>query len=176
IGYYDTGGYVCDVYVIDTLAYVADYDAGLRIINVSDPSNPVEIGFYDTNGVAYKIHINDLFVYVADYFGGLCIIKYPMDGSGIEDKQLPKNVSTNNYYIKYNLSTIDVYFGLKERGELNLDIYDKMGRQLNVINNGIVESGYTRISINKNDYPAGEYFIKGRMGDTEISTKIMIMK
>ncbi len=175
-GFYDTGDEAYGVFVMDSFAYVANDDTGIRIINVSNPANPVEIGFYDTGSNAIGVFVIDSFAYVADADGGLYIIKFPMDGSGIKGNKSPNKVSINNYLIKYNNTTIDIYFGLKERGELILDIYDKMGRKLNTLNNSIVESGYTKISINKNDYPTGEYFIKGRMGDTEINTKIMIIK
>jgi hypothetical protein len=42
---------VVDVAVSGSYAYVADGYGGLRIINVSNPSNPTEVGFYDTPGV-----------------------------------------------------------------------------------------------------------------------------
>ena len=175
-GFYDTGGFAYGVFVIDTIAYVADMQAGLRIINVSDHSLPVEIGFYDMGGSAYGVYVIDTIAYVADRYAGLYIIKVPMSGSGIEDNKLPDKVFNNNYYIRYNITTIDIYFGLKERGKLILDIYDKIGRKLKTLYNSIVEDGYTKISINKLDYITGEYFIKGKMGETEINTKIMIIK
>ncbi|MCK4523706.1 hypothetical protein KAU15_02160, partial [candidate division WOR-3 bacterium] len=176
MGFYDTGGDARGVFVMDSFAYVADDYEGLRIINVLDPVAPVETGFYDTGDRAYGVLVMDSFAYVADYGEGLYIIKYPMDGSGIASNKLPNKVSNNNYHIKYNNVTIDMYFGLKERGELILNLYDKSGRKLNTISNNIVESGYTKISINKNDYPTGEYFVKGKMGEIEISFKILIIK
>ena len=39
-----------DVEVVGSLAYVADGNAGLQILDVSDPTAPREIGFYDTPG------------------------------------------------------------------------------------------------------------------------------
>ncbi|MCK4523525.1 hypothetical protein KAU15_01235, partial [candidate division WOR-3 bacterium] len=175
-GFYDTDGAAYDVYIVDTIVYIADDYDGLRIINVSNPAAPIETGFYDTDNHAWGLYVVDSFIYVADYDAGLYIIKYPMGSSGIADNKYTSSILINNYHIKYNISTIDIYFGLKERGELILNIYDKMGRQLKTINNSIVESGYTRISINKSDYPTGEYFIKGKMGNTEINSKIMIIK
>ncbi len=41
-------GIVKDVVVVGNYAYVADGNAGLRIIDVSLPSAPIEVGFYDT--------------------------------------------------------------------------------------------------------------------------------
>ncbi|MCK4545009.1 T9SS type A sorting domain-containing protein, partial [candidate division WOR-3 bacterium] len=70
----DTGGNARGVYVKDTIAYVADGNDGLRLINVSDPSNPTEIGFYDTWDIAFSVYVKDSVAYVADYGAGLRII------------------------------------------------------------------------------------------------------
>jgi len=63
-----------DIYAKDSLVYVADGESGLRIINASDPANPLEIGFHDTGGNSYSIHVVDSLAYVADHSDGLRII------------------------------------------------------------------------------------------------------
>ena len=45
---------------------VADEFAGLRVINVANPANPVEVGFYDTPGYAEGVAIAGSTAYVAD--------------------------------------------------------------------------------------------------------------
>ncbi len=61
------GVYVDDIYVLDTLMFVADEDKGFRIADISDPSYPVEISAYDSiraeavfakNNLAYVIEGN----------------------------------------------------------------------------------------------------------------------
>ena len=42
---------VLDVDVAGDYAYVAAWEAGLRVVDVSVPSAPVERGFYDTPGL-----------------------------------------------------------------------------------------------------------------------------
>ena len=37
-----------NLYIRDHLMYQSHYQAGLRIVDISDPKNPVEIGFFDT--------------------------------------------------------------------------------------------------------------------------------
>lgn len=61
------------------LAFVADGDKGVRLIDVTDPLNPAEIGFYDTPGEAQNIAISPThaYAYVADGFsGGLQIVDF----------------------------------------------------------------------------------------------------
>ena len=37
-----------NLYIRDNLMYQSHYQAGLRIVDISDPRNPVEIGYFDT--------------------------------------------------------------------------------------------------------------------------------
>ena len=41
-----------------TRAYIADFEAGLQIIDVTDPSNPVKMSAFDTNGLAYNVAVS----------------------------------------------------------------------------------------------------------------------
>ena len=67
-------GLVEGVALAGNYAYVADAGSGLRIIDVSNQSDPSEVGFYDTSGSALGVALAGNFAYVADYTGGLRII------------------------------------------------------------------------------------------------------
>jgi hypothetical protein len=54
-------------------AYVADWDAGLQIIDVSNASNPQRIGGHDTSGSAVGVTISGDYAYVLSTIG-----KWPM--------------------------------------------------------------------------------------------------
>ncbi|MBN2363363.1 T9SS type A sorting domain-containing protein [candidate division WOR-3 bacterium] len=74
-GQYDTPGWSRDVFVRDNYAYVADYDMGLRIIDVSNPSNPQEIGFCSTPGYAFGVFVKDNYAYIScDVYDYFCIV------------------------------------------------------------------------------------------------------
>ncbi len=55
-------------------AYVADADAGLQVIDVSNPANPQRVGGYDTSGYAYGVAVSGNYAYVADCDAGLQVI------------------------------------------------------------------------------------------------------
>lgn len=74
MGAYDTPGNAQAVAVRDSMAYVADGSAGLRLISVANPSAPTEVGFYDTPGDAQGVAVVGDYAYVADGAGGLRII------------------------------------------------------------------------------------------------------
>jgi hypothetical protein len=50
---------------------VADWSNGLRIIDVSTPSSPVEVGFYSKGGSAVSVAVSSGYAYVAYWVGGL---------------------------------------------------------------------------------------------------------
>ena len=88
VGYYDTPGVAEDVVVISNYAYVADGLSGLRIIDITNPQNPLEVGYYDTPGYAFSVAVANNYAYVADGLSGLRII----------DITNPQNPSEIGYY------------------------------------------------------------------------------
>ena len=56
-------------------AYVADYDAGLQVLDVSDPANPRRVGGYRTPGVARSVAVSGNYAYVADGDWGLQVLR-----------------------------------------------------------------------------------------------------
>jgi len=87
IGAYDTPGYAYSVRTAGRHAYVADGEAGLRIINVSDPSAPQEIGHYvPPQGDVRGVDVVGSYAYVAaGYAGGLRVVD-------ISDPKKPREV------------------------------------------------------------------------------------
>ena len=77
-----------DTYPVNNLIYAAWFGGGLRVIDVSDPYQPVERGFYlpSTRKGQSMIQTNDVFVddrgliYIIDRLnGGLDILEYHGD-------------------------------------------------------------------------------------------------
>ncbi len=73
-GFIKTTGEAHAVYVSGNYAYIADGSEGLRIIDVSDPTNPVEKGFLDTSGDAKGVFVSGDYAYVAEGSNGVEII------------------------------------------------------------------------------------------------------
>ena len=57
-------------------AYVADFDDGLRVIDVSNPLFSSEVGFYDTGDLAHDVAVSGDYAYVADGSDGLYILRF----------------------------------------------------------------------------------------------------
>ena len=63
-----------DVEVVGNYAYVALSQAGLTVLDVSNPTNCLPVGGCDTPGHAYGVAVSGTYAYVADSEKGLQII------------------------------------------------------------------------------------------------------
>ena len=66
--------YVYDIEIINHLAYIA-YEGGLRIYDVSQPSDPQEIGFCNLPATARSVQVRGDFAYLAIGSSGLSIVR-----------------------------------------------------------------------------------------------------
>ncbi|MEK7275700.1 MAG: hypothetical protein AAB110_10620, partial [Candidatus Desantisbacteria bacterium] len=73
-GKYDAIHTAYGVYVQDGYAYVADFQQGLEIIDISNPEKPVPAGNCNTDGWAYEVYVSGRYAFVADGYAGLKII------------------------------------------------------------------------------------------------------
>ena len=89
VGFLDTPFQARNVEVVDGLAYVADGQCCLRIIDVSDPAAPVELGFFDTPEAAYGVTVVGGLAYLAVDKLGLRIIDVSDPSAPIELAELP---------------------------------------------------------------------------------------
>jgi len=71
---YSTPGWATGVTASGNYLYVAATSAGMRIINVSDPAQPVEVGDLGSPSVTAGITISGTYAYVAEYDAGLRIV------------------------------------------------------------------------------------------------------
>ncbi len=76
IGSCDTPGYAWGVAFEGSCAFVADYESGLQVIDVSNPAAPHIIGSCDTPGYAEGVAVDGGCAFVADRYSGLQIIRY----------------------------------------------------------------------------------------------------
>ena len=99
VGTFDTGGDSWDIYVVDTFAFVADGDGGLRIINVSNPAILVETGYFNAGGNAVGVFVIDSFAYLADGNAGLRIINISNPAVPVETGIYNTGGQAGNVYV-----------------------------------------------------------------------------
>jgi hypothetical protein len=73
VGFLDTWGHALAVAVSGRYAYVADWDGGLRVIDVSTPSDPIEVGFFEDTSTVQDVAVSGNHAYLAAGSGLLVI-------------------------------------------------------------------------------------------------------
>jgi hypothetical protein len=75
IGQMATAAWAGNIHVQGDIAYLSASDAGLYVVNISNPENPVELGRYNESIVdIHGFYVEDDLAYLADYTGGLKIV------------------------------------------------------------------------------------------------------
>jgi hypothetical protein len=108
------------VTVSGSYAYVADGPTGLRVIDVSNPQNPVEVGSYDTPTAARGVAVSGSLVYVADDTTGLRVV----------DASNPQSPFEAGYYDTDGFAsdvTVSGSFAYVADGDSGLQVYEFYG-------------------------------------------------
>lgn len=108
-----SSGSAIGIDVVGNWVYAADAAAGLRIINVSDPDNPVVVGTYDTPGSAWDVEYAGGYAFVADSLGGLAILDVSTPSLPVLAGSLPTS-QANGLDVRAGIAYVaDIGMGLR---------------------------------------------------------------
>jgi len=94
------------------------------------------------------------------------VIGITVDGKTLQIGKVsitPKtSIKTFKFSINYNLTSKIINFDIEnpETQKINLNLYNFTGTLVKNLFSGIIEKGYTRLSIKLNKLPSGIYFVK----------------
>ena len=96
-------GPASDMAVEGNYAFVATGATGLRIMDITDPSDPVEVGYCNTPGTANGVALAGNYAVVADWFGDLRVIDissptHPFETGWVEIGMMCSDVTFGNGY------------------------------------------------------------------------------
>jgi len=101
---------------VNNIAYLAGLSSGLKILDISNPENPVLISSYNAFGGAYAICIENDIAYVAYGQSGIRIfdISNPQDVRLLGSYITPHNSDTYSLTINDNIAYLaDGYYGFR---------------------------------------------------------------
>ena len=176
---------VHNVEIYDSLAVICHYTAGIRVLDISNPANPIEIAWYDTypqnNGNTWngckgiymlpsgKILAND------KQTGFYCVklgnpIGIKPSGSLVTDYLLKQN-----YPNPFNPVT-NIEFSVPKISHVTLKIYDVTGKEIMTLLNGIVKTGLNRITFDAYNISSGIYFYSLQTEKYSQTRKMILIK
>jgi choice-of-anchor B domain-containing protein len=170
-------------------AVIAHYTAGIRVLDISNPANPVEVAWYDTRPqdntnsylgcwAVYKFPSGKIIG--SDITNGLFVIKMDFPVEISSNEKLTEGFTLGqNYPNPYNPST-KISFSIPENGFVVLSVYSSSGKLISEIVNEYRISGNYISEFNASDLPSGVYFYKmkyyhGTMIN-ELNRKMIVLK
>ncbi|MEI7484307.1 MAG: YCF48-related protein [Ignavibacteriota bacterium] len=80
-----------------------------------------------------------------------------------------------NYPNPFNPST-KIKFGIKEKGNLSISVYDAGGKTLKTENTNSVNPGYYEYNLNMSNYPSGVYYFSYSVNGIRKTVKMLLIK
>ena len=176
-------------YVKGNLLYVGHYTEGVRIVDLEDPTNPIEIAYYDTyltNEYGYYgcwavyPYLESGKLIASDLQSGLFVLEHnpPL---AIETSISPEQYSLHqNYPNPFNPSTrIEYSIGLESF--VDLSVYDVSGNFVKTLVKTFQQNGKHSLQWDGtnemgNKVPSGIYFIKIKTEKFIQSRKMILLK
>ena len=158
-------------------SYVATSLTGLRVVDVSNPANPVEVGYYDPHGDFRSVTVSENYAYAADYY--YFDIFNCSQALPVEDKnqqRIPNRFILHpSYPNPFNRSTI-ISFELPKKSKVKLYAYDIIGNEIAVLAQRDYETGSYEVVWDAALIPSGVYFIRLSAGDFQQTQKAVVLK
>jgi choice-of-anchor B domain-containing protein len=175
--------YVADVtsadhnqYVKDGLLYQANYGTGLRILDVTEPTDPTEVAFFDTSPATYSLafqgawtaypFFNSGNVVVSSMREGLFILRMTDQvGVAVEGSSgVPNEFSlSQNFPNPFNPST-RIGFALPQTGQVRLSVIDALGRTVADLVDDELGAGTYSVVWDASGFASGLYYYRLESG------------
>jgi len=181
-----TNTIVHNVEIYGDTAVIAHYQAGVRVLDISNPAAPVEIAWYDTypNGNTnqfagcwgvYKFPSGKIIA--SDMNTGLYVLKM---GTPFGIQQISGEVPSSfrleqNYPNPFNPVT-KIRFSITKAQHVELKIFDIAGREISKLVDLELRAGVYEYEWNAEELPSGIYLYQLNSGINSITKKMILVK
>ena len=178
-----------NTHIMGDFAYISHYTAGVTIVDISDPTNLIEVARYDTYPLndnsgfqgcwgAYPFTQNGM-VFASDLEGYLTVLQFTETDTTVfvdEPGQIPnKLVLHQNYPNPFNPATT-IRYDLPKANVVNLVIYDILGVEVKVLVNGWQEAGQKSVQWEAGGIPSGIYYYRLTSNNEQSTKKSLLLK
>ncbi|MDP1728072.1 MAG: choice-of-anchor B family protein [Bacteroidota bacterium] len=165
-----------NAYWVGDLAYVSSYHDGVRIYNVKDPGNPIQVAWYDTHPETPEIYggykgawgvypyLPSKRIIASDLTGGIFVFEVDSDLVGLI--QTEKAAEMFNMYPNPSTEWLTVESSFSE--QTRLQIMDLQGKVCLILN---IEKGLNKIDLC--DLTQGTYIVKVQTSNSFVYKKLL---
>jgi len=180
-----TTSIVHNVEIYGDTAVIAHYTAGVRVLNISNPAQPVEIAWYDTypanNGNTYTgcwgvYKFPSGKIAASDMKTGLYVLKVGNSVGVNENNSVVNGYRLEqNYPNPFNPKTV-ISYSLIENHFTTLKIFDILGNEVATLVNEKQNAGSHSVEWDAGNYSSGIYFYKLSSGEFKDTKRMILLK
>ncbi|MDD3804051.1 MAG: T9SS type A sorting domain-containing protein, partial [bacterium] len=144
VGYLNTQGVAYDVDISGDFAFIADGSYGLRVINISNATNPYEVSYYNTPGTSKNSVVSNGYAYIADLDYGIRIVDVSDAYNIFENSNFTSPIFSGDLFVNQDyafLTSIDDGLRIIDISDsynpLEISYYDTPGQAEDVYVSGI---------------------------------------
>lgn len=180
-----TTSIVHNVEIYGDTAVIAHYTAGVRVLDISNPAQPVEIAWYDT----YPANNNNLYqgcwgvykfpsgkIAASDMKTGLYVLKVGNTAGVNENNTIADDFRLEqNYPNPFNPKTV-IRYSLIETRFTTLKVFDILGNEVATLVNEKQNAGSHSVEWDAADYPSGIYYYRIHAGNFTDTKQMILLK
>ncbi len=177
---------VHNVEVYGNYAVIAHYEAGIRIVNIANPTAPTEVAWYDTYptaNAAQELGCWGVYMFPSgkiigsDTQSGLFVIRVtvPLTGTNNNNNSIPKDFAlSQNFPNPFNPSTT-INYSLPKNTYATIKVYDALGKQVALLEDSYKQAGSYSVTYDASRLSSGMYFYSLTTNDGFSQTKKMVL-
>ena len=189
--YLGSNRYAHNTHIMGEFAYLSHYSAGVTVVDISDPTNLIEVAQYDTypfNDIpdpagsgcwgVYPFTQNGM-VFASNLEGDLTILQFSETNTSViegELVQVPNHIVIHqNYPNPFNpMTTIE--FSLPQTDFVTMKVFNLVGEEITALFNNELSIGNHSIQWNGSDQPSGVYFFQIKSRNSIHNKKMVLLK
>lgn len=179
-----------NLYVKDGLVYQANYLAGLRLLDISDPGAPKEVGFFDTTPARSGTRTFDGTWSVYPYFESGIVVASSI-GQGLfvfridptlvatsadTAREQPEAMRFASVYPNPVRGAATLTLDVAEAGAVDVALYDATGRRVATVFAGSLAVGTHPLALDAEALPAGTYLVRATAGTSVTTRSITVVR
>ncbi|MEO8209904.1 MAG: choice-of-anchor B family protein, partial [bacterium] len=180
-----TTSIIHNIEIYDNFAFIAHYTSGIRILNLDDPSNPVEVAWYDTRPqdnsnnysgcwAVYKFPSGKIIG--SDIANGLFVIKTTVLTNVVNSNLKLTDFSlSQNYPNPFNPETV-ISYQLAVNSHAVMKVFDVLGNLVETLVNQKLATGKYSVKFDGTNLHSGIYFYKLEAGSFSKVMKMALIK
>ena len=167
--YLGENGLAHNAQVMGDLVVLSHYSAGVTVVDISDPTNPVEVADYDTTpssdaGGFFGTwgawpYSPSGYVYGSDFDGKLTVLRLNR-GTVANESDAPETELVAEVYPNPSHGAATLRFDLAEAGAVRVVLYDVLGREVRVLAEGVRSAGTHTVRVETEALPPGAYVLR----------------